>query len=846
MADYADLFSSYLQNRMDTATQPFTDPSAYAKQRLDNSFPTGETEEEKKKRMAKEAQDAANREIQTQQIKTYADGSQEHNVTTQVPAPVAPTQSAPAPAPTPTQSAPAPAPTPAPTPAPAPAPTQPNQYMNLANSAAPMVQHQPVAPVSAPTAPPVQQAPVQQAPTQPVAPQGQPTQTPAAYNQYIAQQESGANPNIGYHNPALSSAYGQYGITAPAYQDIQAANPQFANRPITSLTPAEQAQANETLRGVYGNQLKAQGVEPTESNLRLSHLLGATGAKKYLENGYLSPEAAAANGGEAKLRQIAESRMGSVGQPGMQKVGLATPPQNANFEDIFHTSQNDPAAMYTLSRDQTAPEYIRKAAADQHYKQLTAERNANKATTDIDRAVQTGNTNDLARLIKKQGEEGSYVKAYLFQRFGLTDLAKQEQQKLGADNKWVPSVGPGGERAVINYDGNGLAIDGYDEKGTKLSGDALAKFASSGVGATKTETTAEVYYDPMNPTGARFSYVKTPYGGRFVEANTGRLAGPEEQNKLVKMSTAGPIEQQAAAAYARGGNQQAGKQAAETGAPQGPLAPRTGAAVTTPMPAAGGAVAPTGGAVAPAAVQPGAATAPVTGGPVNPNAPAATPTATPTATPGATPTISTQPTAAIPQQQPGEPYSVYKARLAVAQKEATDIAEGNAKTKLALPQYQAQADNLLTTVTDVVNHKGFEANVGVRNPLGIMQLRGTEARNWTSKYNQLMGQEFLDAFAQLRGAGAISDKEGAAATQARAALSDPGIDENEFKRNAKILEDTIKKGVNRQRILAGKEPEVKYMLGNDAKQNKEAYEWAKANPNDPLAPGVLKKLGIGE
>jgi hypothetical protein len=794
MADYADLFSSYLQNRMDTATQPFTDPSAYAKQRLDNSFPTGETEEEKKKRMAKEAQDAANREIQTQQIKTYADGSQEHNVTTQVPAPVAPTQSAPAPAPTPapTQSAPAPAPTPAPTVAPA--PTQPNQYMNLANSAAPMVQHQPVAPVSAPTAPPVQQAPVQQAPTQPVVPQGQPTQTPAAYNQYIAQQES-ANPNIGYHNPALSSAYGQYGITAPAYQDIQAANPQFANRPMTSLTPAEQAQANETLRGVYGNQLKAQGVEPTESNLRLSHLLGATGAKKYLENGYLSPEAAAANGGEAKLRQIAESRMGSVGQPGMQKVALATPSQNANFEDQFSKAQQDPAAMYTLSRDQTAPEYIRKAAADQHYKQLTAERNANKATTDIDRAVQTGNTNDLARLIKKQGEEGSYVKAYLFQRFGLTDLAKQEQQKLGADNKWVPSVGPGGERAVINYDGNGLAIDGYDEKGTKLSGDALAKFASSGVGATKTETTAEVYYDPMNPTGARFSYVKTPYGGRFVEAGTGRLAGPEEQNKLVKMSTAGPIEQQAAAAYARGGNQQAGKQAAETGAPQGPLAPRTGAAVTTPMPAAGGAVAPT---------------------------------------------------ADIPQQQPGEPYSVYKARLAVAQKEATDIAEGNAKTKLALPQYQAQADNLLTTVTDVVNHKGFEANVGVRSPLGIMQLRGTEARNWTSKYNQLMGQEFLDAFAQLRGAGAISDKEGAAATQARAALSDPGIDENEFKRNAKILEDTIKKGVNRQRILAGKEPEVKYMLGNDAKQNKEAYEWAKANPNDPMTPDVLKKLGIGE
>ena len=832
MADYADLFSSYLQNRMDTATQPFTDPSAYAKQRLDNSFPTGETEEEKKKRMAKEAQDAANREIQTQQIKTYADGSQEHNVTTQVPAPVAPTQSAPTPTP-----APAPAPAPAPTVAPTPAPTQPNQYMNLANSAAPMVQHQPVAPVSAPTAPPVQQAPVQQAPTQPVVPQGQPTQTPAAYNQYIAQQES-ANPNIGYHNPALSSAYGQYGITAPAYQDIQAANPQFANRPITSLTPAEQAQANETLRGVYGNQLKAQGVEPTESNLRLSHLLGATGAKKYLENGYLSPEAAAANGGEAKLRQIAESRMGSVGQPGMQKVGLATPPAGTHYEDIFHASQNDPQAMAKLSYDKEVPEYIRKAAADQHLKQLQDQQAQTKAQTEIDKAVSSGNTNDFARLIKKQGDDGSYIKAYLFQRFGLTDLAKQEQQKLGADNKWMPTVGPDGERAIINYDGNNLPVEGYDQAGKRLTGDALAKFAASGVGANKAETTAEVFYNPMSPSGARFSYVKTPYGGRFVEAGTGRQATPQEQSQLVKMGVAGPVEQQAAAAYARGGAGQQGKQAAETGTQQAPLAPRPGAPAPVP-----GAPAPAPGAPAPVSSAP----AP---GPVNPNAPAPTPaaipTATPTATPGATPTISTQPTSAIPQQQPGEPYSVYKARLAVAQKEAIDIAEGNAKTKLALPQYQAQADNLLTTVTDVVNHKGFEANVGVRSPLGVLQLRGTEARNWQSKYKQLMGQEFLDAFAQLRGAGAISDKEGAAATQARAALSDPGIDENEFKRNAKILEDTIKKGVNRQRILAGKEPEVKYMLGDDAKKNKQAYEWAKANPNDPMTPDVLKKLGIGE
>jgi hypothetical protein len=139
------------------------------------------------------------------------------------------------------------------------------------------------------------------------------------YSKYTGQQESGNNPNIGFHYPAnaqgqrKSSAYGTYGITANAYKDIQANNPAFANRPLESLSPEEQTQANETYRGVLGKQLQAKGVEPTEQNTRLAHLLGAQGAARYLQNRTVSPEAAAANGGQAKLQQIADARM--AGQP---------------------------------------------------------------------------------------------------------------------------------------------------------------------------------------------------------------------------------------------------------------------------------------------------------------------------------------------------------------------------------------------------------------------------------------------------------------------------------------------------------------------------------------------------
>lgn len=139
-----------------------------------------------------------------------------------------------------------------------------------------------------------------------------PTVMPAGYNQYIGQQESGNNPMIGFHDLNKSTAYGQFGITQPAWQDIQRVSPQFAGRDITTLSPQEQVEANNILRSQYAQQLQSKGVEPTEANLRLAHLMGAGGAHQFLTSGTVSPEAAAANGGEAKLKQIAQSRLASV------------------------------------------------------------------------------------------------------------------------------------------------------------------------------------------------------------------------------------------------------------------------------------------------------------------------------------------------------------------------------------------------------------------------------------------------------------------------------------------------------------------------------------------------------
>ena len=140
---------------------------------------------------------------------------------------------------------------------------------------------------------------------------------------YTAQMESGNRPGIGFHQPGKGTAYGTYGITAPAYADIQKANPKFAGRAITDLSPEEQGEAFQTLQAVNQRQLSRLGIPATPENARLAHFLGANGAAKYLQTGQVSPQAAAANGGLAKTMQIAQQRLAGEGGPGYGQRAMA-------------------------------------------------------------------------------------------------------------------------------------------------------------------------------------------------------------------------------------------------------------------------------------------------------------------------------------------------------------------------------------------------------------------------------------------------------------------------------------------------------------------------------------------
>jgi hypothetical protein len=156
-----------------------------------------------------------------------------------------------------------------------------------------------------------------------------------------------------------------------------------------------------------------------------------------------------------------------------------------------------------------------------------------------------------------------------------------------------------------------------------------------------------------------------------------------------------------------------------------------------------------------------------------------------------------------PEPLPGERSDVHKARVA----EWTKKKDRLEKVREELPKVEGQAQESIATVDTLLTHPGFTDVIGIPNVLtGIYSPPGTDARNFKAIYKQIQGEQFLTAYNNLRGGGQISNTEGQAAKEAVAAMQDPGISEAEFRRNAKIYVDTIKRGVNRQRASVGEPP----------------------------------------
>ena len=140
-----------------------------------------------------------------------------------------------------------------------------------------------------------------------------------------------------------------------------------------------------------------------------------------------------------------------------------------------------------------------------------------------------------------------------------------------------------------------------------------------------------------------------------------------------------------------------------------------------------------------------------------------------------------------------------KSDIELAQKKK----EGQQEAQQALPVVLDNSNYLISLIDSLKTHKGLEGVVGMPNLSGAVGgIRGTAEKDFNIRLDQIKGKTFQEAFASLKGAGAITDVEGKKASEALARL-DTAQTEKEFISALDEFQSIIKLGQTRAKQKAG-------------------------------------------
>jgi len=121
-----------------------------------------------------------------------------------------------------------------------------------------------------------------------------------------------------------------------------------------------------------------------------------------------------------------------------------------------------------------------------------------------------------------------------------------------------------------------------------------------------------------------------------------------------------------------------------------------------------------------------------------------------------------------------------------------------AETVQAAPGAINTMQQSLDSIDALLTNPNLGNIVGLGSINPINRIPGTEARGLIARADQIAGQSFLAAFNQLKGGGAITEREGAAATAAMARL-DRSQGEADYKAALRDLKSAIEPAIRRQR-----------------------------------------------
>lgn len=254
-------------------------------------------------------------------------------------------------------------------------------------------------------------------------------------------------------------------------EDLSAANP-------FTPTVVEPGEPIQVAGPVTPGMMTAQ---PTGNNLRPA----AVGANAEGRAGESEAERQARAQQAAQAAMPVQPAMPSMAQEPAPTAQMAPPGVPAGASAVTQTAQTfrqplaEPAGWMTdVARLQSNPAglaaYYGNEANDAQGRNLARslllqnfedQQRQQQAQQKVDQAITSGNMLDIAREAQKSGDEGSYIKAYLYQRLGLTKLAQDEQEKLSPTTKWERVMTQDNKPALVKVDRRGMPIEGYSQEG---------------------------------------------------------------------------------------------------------------------------------------------------------------------------------------------------------------------------------------------------------------------------------------------------------------------------------------------------------------------------------------------
>jgi hypothetical protein len=288
-----------------------------------------------------------------------------------------------------------------------------------------------------------------------------------------------------------------------------------------------------------------------------------------------------------QLQQLAEAQKETP--PPNTFDAFGTPvfsPQQANLDmhlNNYQGVQDSPDQLLNLSKDPTLPEWLKDRSRNRAADLIIEQRQDAKAQKEVEDLDE----NKIAKLLRERKGEGSRLKGMLYAAFGLKDLANEELYKLGIGSDKNDTID--GLPVIVKVAANGKAIDGISAiTGKELSAREIATYNSnlSGALGKGASVSAEVYVDQI--TGKRYrsgvdgagkaALIDIQGGAPFkgnpknlVPQSIGTAAAKAEATNAIDLRYTGPK------AYTKAGADFAGKFNAENGTNIGYASEKPGA-----------------------------------------------------------------------------------------------------------------------------------------------------------------------------------------------------------------------------------------------------------------------------